>query len=689
MATSKEILKNIFGYDEFRPFQEEIINHVCSGRDALVLMPTGGGKSLCFQIPALMMKGTAVVVSPLISLMKDQVEALQANGIEAGALNSFNDEMEDFIVKEKCQNGILKLLYISPERLMSELYWLREYVTISLFAIDEAHCVSQWGHDFRPEYSQLGVIHQYFINNPIVALTATADKITKEDIVNQLHLINHKIFISSFDRPNLSLDVRCGYSASDKLKIILNVINRHSGDSGIIYCLSRTTAEKVAEKLKAKGISVGIYHAGLTNENRSKIQNEFITDHVKVIVATVAFGMGIDKSNIRFVIHYNLPKSIECFYQEIGRAGRDGLASETILFYNIQDVIMLRKFADESGQPEINHERLNRMQEYAEAQVCRRRILLNYFGETTDSDCKNCDVCKTPPQHFDGTILVQKALSAIKRTNEKIGFSLTIDILKALPSATVIQNGWQNIKTYGVGRDVPARDWKNYLLQMLQLGFIEIAYKEDGHLKVTKLGEEVLFDNRSVELSVIVREDLRVKKHKTKVALLDDNKKTTQGTEDSVLFDKLRELRQIIATENSWPAYIVFPDKTLHILAKVKPTTLNEFGDIFGVGGNKKEKFGNRFVELIRQYSANMNLPVLSVQSVDDNSNKQESYMAQQKKLHAKAYAPWSKEEDDKLRLLYKDGKSINELAEIFERNKSAIWSRIRKLEFDMDDNKS
>lgn len=681
MATSKEILKNIFGYDEFRPFQEEIINHVCSGRDALVLMPTGGGKSLCFQIPALMMKGTAVVVSPLISLMKDQVEALQANGIEAGALNSFNDEMEDFIVKEKCQNGILKLLYISPERLMSELYWLREYVTISLFAIDEAHCVSQWGHDFRPEYSQLGVIHQYFINNPIVALTATADKITKEDIVNQLHLINHKIFISSFNRPNLSLDVRCGYSASDKLKIILNVINRHSGDSGIIYCLSRTTTEKVAEKLKAKGISVGIYHAGLTNENRSKIQNEFITDHVKVIVATVAFGMGIDKSNVRFVIHYNLPKSIECFYQEIGRAGRDGLASETILFYNIQDVMMLRKFADESGQPEISHERLNRMQEYAEAQVCRRRILLNYFGEATDSDCQNCDVCKNPFQHFDGTILVQKALSAIKRTNEKIGFSLTIDILKALPSATIMQNGWQNIKTYGVGRDVPVRDWKNYLLQMLQLGFIEIAYKEDGHLKVTKLGEDVLFGKRLVELSVIVRDDIRVKKHKTKVALLDDNKKTTQGTEDSVLFDKLRELRQIIATENSWPAYIVFPDKTLHILAKVKPTTLNEFGDIFGVGGNKKEKFGNRFVELIRQYSSDMNLPVLSVQSVDDNSNKQESYMAQQKKLHTKAYAPWSKEDDEKLRLLYVDGKSINELAEIFERNKGAIMSRIRKLE--------
>ena len=688
MATSKEILKNVFGYDEFRPFQEEIINHVCSGKDALVLMPTGGGKSLCYQIPALMMDGIAIVVSPLISLMKDQVEALQANGVEAGALNSFNNEMEDFMTKEKCQNGILKLLYISPERLMSELYWLQEHVRISLFAIDEAHCVSQWGHDFRPEYSQLGIIHQDFINIPIIALTATADKMTKEDIVNQLHLINHKIFISSFDRPNLSLDVRCGYSASDKLRIILNVINRHLGDSGIIYCLSRNTTERVAEKLKAKGISVGIYHAGLTNENRSKIQNEFITDHVKVIVATVAFGMGIDKSNVRFVIHYNLPKSIECFYQEIGRAGRDGLASETILFYNIQDVIMLRKFADESGQPEISHERLNRMQEYAEAQVCRRRILLNYFGEATDSDCKNCDVCKMPSQHFDGTILVQKALSAIKRTNEKIGFSLTIDILKALPSATVIQNGWQNIKTYGVGRDVPARDWKNYLLQMLQLGFIEIAYKEDGHLKVTKLGEEVLFGNRSVELSVIVRDDIRVKKHKTKVVLLDGNEQTTQGNEDSVLFEKLRELRQIIATENSWPAYIVFPDKTLHILAKVKPTTLNEFGNIFGVGEHKKEIFGNRFVELIRQYSSDMNLPELSAHSIDINSNKPESYMAQQKELHVKAYTPWSEEDDKKLRLLYIEGKSINELAEIFERNKGAIRSRIKKLGLDMD-NKS
>ena len=595
MDKAYQLLKSIYGYDSFRPQQKEIIDYVVAGGDALVLMPTGGGKSVCYQIPALMLDGVALVVSPLISLMKDQVDALQANGVNAEALNSSNDEYANRLIFERCSRGEIKILYISPERLMAEITRLQKSVKVSMIAIDEAHCVSQWGHDFRPEYTQLGVLTECFPNVPILALTATADKITKTDIVEQLRLRNPRIFISSFDRPNLSLDVRKAYQKRERLRTIIDVIRRHRGESGIIYCLSRKGTEEMAADLKAKGITAGVYHAGMSAADRSRVQDDFINDRIHVICATIAFGMGIDKSNIRFVIHNNMPKSIESFYQEIGRGGRDGLPTETILFYSLKDLITLRKFAEDSGQRDINLEKMKRMQEYSEAQVCRRRILLNYFGETSECRCGNCDVCKNPPQLFDGTDLVQKALSAIKRCNEEIGFSVTIDILKGSISSVVIAKGYDRIKTFGVGRNVPALDWHAYLLQMLQMGYIEIAYNEDNHLKITPLGEDILYGRKRAQLSVIVRDDLRVKKRQRKDVI----PQLALANPDEELFEKLRALRKTIAEEMGTAPYIVLSDKSLRSIAALKPTDLNTFADAYGIGEYKKNRFGKRFVELV------------------------------------------------------------------------------------------
>lgn len=592
-------LKTKFGYEGFRPLQKEIIENILNHKDTLVLMPTGGGKSICYQLPALLMEGITIVISPLISLMKDQVDALLANGIPAGALNSGNTDSENELVKQKCIQGTIKLLYVSPEKLLSEIDYLLKEIDIALFAVDEAHCISQWGHDFRPEYTQMGVLGHYFPKVPIVALTATADKITRQDIISQLKLKDPKIFISSFDRPNLSLRVEKGYLQKDKHKFILDFIESHKNEAGIIYCLSRKNTETIARFLEKKGVSTAVYHAGLPQHIREGAQDDFINDRVQVVCATIAFGMGIDKSNVRWVIHYNLPKSIESYYQEIGRAGRDGVPSDTVLFYSVADIILLTKFANDSKQQQINLDKLDRMQEYAESYICRRRILLSYFGEESHQDCGNCDICKNPPERFDGTRITQMALSAIARTNESITLRLLVDILRGSQNQDVVEPGYHLIKTFGIGREIPPRDWNNYLLQMLQFGYIEIAYNEGNKLKITESGRKVLFGKRVAELVTIIRDDKEeaVAKRKKKETSLFDTK-----AEDLELFENLRALRKELAQKEEVPAYIIMSDKILHLISSSKPVTVEQFGTISGIGEYKQEKYGKQFTNCIKEY---------------------------------------------------------------------------------------
>lgn len=592
-----QLLKKFYGYSTFRPGQYEIIDAVTSGRDAVVLMPTGGGKSLCYQLPALMLEGCVVVVSPLIALMEDQVAALIANGIPAAAIHSNQEEYANRDILEKAASGMIRLLYVSPERLLADIDTWVSNVKISLFAIDEAHCISQWGHDFRPDYTKLSAVKQRFPAVPVMALTATADRLTRDDIITQLGLVNPLRWTGSFNRPNLSLKVVQGAQKKQKVAEITRMLRKYPNDSGIVYTLSRKGAEELHNTLSVLGFRSAVYHAGLTPQARAEAQKAFTDNDVQVVCATIAFGMGIDKSNIRWVVHYNLPGNIESYYQEIGRAGRDGLPSETVLFYSYQDVIMRQHFLEESGRPLIAAEKLEWMQKFAEATVCRRRMLMSYFGEVMDHDCGNCDVCLDPPSRIDGTVLVQKAGSAILRTGQQVGILTLTDILRGSSRSEIRQKGYDLIKTYGVGRDLSAQEWNAYIGQMIQLGLFEVAYDEQNHLRVTPYGMQAVYGKVPVELSTFVPFVHKGKKTDDRQA-----KRTVSQDPTLQLFEQLKAVRRAVAAASSLPAEAVFNDPALLEMARQRPAAIEDLLKVSGVSERKAVRYGKKFLTAIRKF---------------------------------------------------------------------------------------
>lgn len=575
------MLRRFFGYSSFRPGQLDIILTLLRGRDSVVLMPTGGGKSITFQIPALMLPGLTVVVSPLLSLMRDQVEALNANGIPAATLNSLQSDDESRAVADALTAGHIKLLYISPERLLADLPRWNSSLDISLVAIDEAHCISRWGHDFRPDYTRLSELRSALPDVPIVALTATADRLTRDDIARQLRLADPAVFITSFDRPNLSLNVMPAPKGARRFEIISAMIERHPHDVGIVYCLSRKTTEAVAAELSRRGYRAAPYHAGMAPGQRLDTQNAFREGRLQVVAATVAFGMGIDKSNIRWVIHYNMPSCIESYYQEIGRAGRDGMPSQTIMFYSVQDLISLRHFAEESGQVGVNLEKLKRMEQYAEARICRRRMLLSYFGETLDHDCGNCDVCLSPPRRYDASTPVRMALSAIVRTGEQAGASMLADILRGSARADLRARGFDRIKTYGVGRDIPAAEWHSIILQMIQLGIVDIAYDDGNKLRVTDYGRRILYSTEPVMLARNDSYDTYSSARKAKA------QPRVRPDASALMLAALADVRDKLAAKEGIAPYLVLSDPTIRAIVEKKPVSMTDFAMIEGISERK------------------------------------------------------------------------------------------------------
>ena len=596
--TALSVLKSVFGYQSFRKGQEEVINASLNGQDALVVMATGNGKSLCYQIPALCFEGLTLVISPLISLMKDQVDQLQANGIEADFLNSSQTLEQQQQVQNKLISGQLKLLYVSPEKVMTNSFFqLISYSKVSFIAIDEAHCISQWGHDFRPEYTQLGGLKASFSHAPIMALTATADYATRQDILTHLNLENPHKYIGSFDRPNIRYTLEEKYKPMEQLT---RFVLAEKGKSGIIYCNSRNKVERIAESLRNKGVSAAAYHAGMETALRERVQQDFQRDNVQVVVATIAFGMGINKSNVRFVAHFDLPRSIESYYQETGRAGRDDLPAEAVLFYEPADYAWLQKILlekPETSQRQIEQHKLEAIGEFAESQTCRRLVLLNYFGEHRQTPCNNCDICLDPPKKYDGLVDAQKVMSTIYRVGQCFGAHYVIAVLRGMNNQKIIERQHDKLSVYGIGKDKSKEHWQSVIRQLIHLGFVQQVISElNPTLQLTESAKAILKGEEPLELAMPRISAISKIAH--------NPQRQSVANYDKDLFARLRFLRKQIADKENIPPYIVFNDATLQEMAQYMPTSNIEMLQINGVGSIKLERFGQPFMALIQEHKA-------------------------------------------------------------------------------------
>ena len=596
--TALSVLKSVFGYQSFRKGQEEVINAALNGQDTLVVMATGNGKSLCYQIPALCFEGLTLVISPLISLMKDQVDQLQANGIEADFLNSSQTLEQQQKVQNKLISGQLKLLYVSPEKVMTNSFFqLISYSKVSFIAIDEAHCISQWGHDFRPEYTQLGGLKASFPHAPIMALTATADYATRQDILTHLNLENPHRYIGSFDRPNIRYTLEEKYKPMEQLT---RFVLAQKGKSGIIYCNSRNKVERIAESLRNKGVSAAAYHAGMETELRERVQQDFQRDNVQVVVATIAFGMGINKSNVRFVAHFDLPRSIESYYQETGRAGRDDLPAEAVLFYEPADYAWLQKILLEkleTPQRQIEQHKLEAIGEFAESQTCRRLVLLNYFGEHRQTPCNNCDICLDPPKKYDGLVDAQKVMSTIYRVGQCFGAHYVIAVLRGMHNQKIIERQHDKLSVYGIGKDKSKEHWQSVIRQLIHLGFVQQVISElNPTLQLTEGAKAILKGEEPLELAMPRISAISKIAH--------NPQRQSVANYDKDLFARLRFLRKQIADKENIPPYIVFNDATLQEMAQYMPTSNIEMLQINGVGSIKLERFGQPFMALIQEHKA-------------------------------------------------------------------------------------